>query len=93
MLYNFGGGSTDGANPYAGLINVNGTLYGTTFDGGAHGYGTYPAGTVFSVTRSGAEKVLYSFGSSSAGAFGPYAGLDQRQGHVVRHDVRWRSVL
>ena len=75
VLYSFSGGSADGAGPYAGLVNVNGTLYGTTFYGGAHGYGTYPGGTVFSVKRSGAEKVLYSFGGSSANAFGPYAGL------------------
>ena len=27
-------------NPYSGLIDVKGTLYGTTEIGGAHGYGT-----------------------------------------------------
>ena len=75
VLYSFGGGSGDGAGPEASLIDVNGTLYGTTFYGGAHGYATYPAGTVFSVTTSGAEKMLYSFGGSSAEAFGPYADL------------------
>ncbi|MGA8576736.1 MAG: choice-of-anchor tandem repeat GloVer-containing protein [Candidatus Cybelea sp.] len=76
VLYSFSGGSADGAAPYGGLVDVNGTLYGTTFYGGAHGYGTYyPGGTVFSVRRSGAEKVLYSFGGSSADAFGPYADL------------------
>lgn len=32
LLYSFGGGS-DGAAPYAGLINVNGMLYGTTLKG------------------------------------------------------------
>jgi len=75
VLYSFGGSPADGAAPYAGLINVNGRLYGTTFYGGAHGYGTYPAGTVFSVTTTGNEKVLYSFGGSSAEAFGPYTDL------------------
>ena len=30
----------DGANPYGGLIDVNGKLYGTTYNGGANGYGT-----------------------------------------------------
>jgi len=44
VLYSFGS-SGDGALPRAGLINVKGTLYGTTEVGGASGYGT-----VFSVS-------------------------------------------
>ncbi|HEY1869176.1 MAG TPA: choice-of-anchor tandem repeat GloVer-containing protein [Candidatus Cybelea sp.] len=76
VLHTFAGSPADGAAPYAGLINVNGTLYGTTFYGGAHGYGTYyVAGTVFSVTTTGKEKVLYSFAYGSAQGFGPYADL------------------
>ena len=40
MLHSFAGGS-DGAGPYGGLIDMNGTLYGTTeFGGGTHGHGT-----------------------------------------------------
>ena len=39
VLHSFGTGTGDGQNPYAGLINVNGTLYGTTTSGGS-GYGT-----------------------------------------------------
>ena len=31
---------TDGAHPNAGLIDVNGTLYGTTSGGGKSDYGT-----------------------------------------------------
>jgi uncharacterized repeat protein (TIGR03803 family) len=61
-IYYFKGGS-DGAYPSASLINVGGTLYGTTFGGGAHGYGT-----VFSVTETGAETVVYSFKGDSDGA-------------------------
>lgn len=57
VLYSFGGFSTDGSKPVAGLTNVNGTMYGTTLQGGAYGYGT-----VFTVTPSGHESVLYSFG-------------------------------
>ena len=30
----------DGAHPQAGLIDVDGTLYGTTNEGGTYGYGT-----------------------------------------------------
>jgi hypothetical protein len=42
VLYNFKGGASDsavrrtGAEPYATLINVNGTLYGTTETGGKY---------------------------------------------------------
>jgi uncharacterized repeat protein (TIGR03803 family) len=39
VLYGFKGG-TDGAVPSASLIDVNGTLYGTTFLGGSSGFGT-----------------------------------------------------
>jgi uncharacterized repeat protein (TIGR03803 family) len=56
-------------DPYAGLTNVNGTLYGTTVNGG-----TYQCGTVFSVTRTGVEEVLHSFGYDADGCT-PYAGL------------------
>jgi uncharacterized repeat protein (TIGR03803 family) len=39
VLHSFGSGS-DGATPLAGLIDVKGTLYGTTSAGGTYGYGT-----------------------------------------------------
>ena len=68
VLYRFGGG-LDGVKPNEGLVNVKGTLYGTTRAGGAHRYGT-----VFSTTTTGNENVLYSFGSGSDGAY-PGAGL------------------
>lgn len=68
-LYSFEGGSRDGEWPVAGLVNVKGTLYGTTRFGGANGYGT-----VFSITRSGTEKVLYSFKNCPDGSY-PYGGL------------------
>jgi|HubBroStandDraft_5_1064220.scaffolds.fasta_scaffold01199_4 uncharacterized repeat protein (TIGR03803 family) len=53
VVYSFGGGS-DGAHPNSALVNVSGVLYGTTLAGGG-------GGTVFSITTSGAENVLYSF--------------------------------
>src|SRR5579862_4266790 len=68
VLHNFGS-SGDGAEPAAGLINVNGMLYGTTLTGGANGYGT-----VFAITTSGAERVLHNFGSQNDGEY-PYAPL------------------
>lgn len=67
VLHSFGGGD-DGASPYAGLIDVNGTLYGTTIDGGGSGCSDQRppgCGTVFSITPSGNEAVLYSFGRSN----------------------------
>jgi uncharacterized repeat protein (TIGR03803 family) len=67
VVYRFKGGS-DGGNPLASLVEVNGTLYGTTFGGGAHGLGT-----VFSISTSGGEQILHSF-SGSDGAQ-PKAGL------------------
>jgi uncharacterized repeat protein (TIGR03803 family) len=67
-LHSFGKG-TDGRVPVASLIDVNGTLYGTTIEGGA-----YNGGTVFSISTNGSEKVLHSFGQGSDGAQ-PGAGL------------------
>ena len=69
VLYRFKAGTKDGAHPYAGLVAVNGTLYGTTYQGGASG-----AGTVFSVSTSGVEHMLYSFKGGKDGQY-PYARL------------------
>jgi uncharacterized repeat protein (TIGR03803 family) len=56
---------TDGARPSASLINVKGTLYGTTPLGGVYGHGT-----VFAVDRSsGAETIVYSFCSQAQGYY------------------------
>jgi uncharacterized repeat protein (TIGR03803 family) len=68
VLYSFSG-APDGSGPDAGLLNVNGTLYGTTFFGGTAG-----EGTVFAITTSGGETVLHSFAGTPDGAQ-PYAGL------------------
>ena len=70
LLYSFGGASGDGHYPDASLINVNGTLYGTTLGGGANG-----DGTVFAITTSGSETVLYSFKGGSGDGENPYASL------------------
>ncbi len=76
VLYRFHGGS-DGADPQSGLLDVNGTLYGTTYSGGG-GTGCYNprrgCGTVYSVSTSGKENVLYAFKGGSLGA-NPLAGL------------------
>jgi uncharacterized repeat protein (TIGR03803 family) len=69
VLYSFKGGK-DGQYPYGKLLDVNGTLYGTTFQGGVSpGWGV-----VFKVTTTGEEHVVYSFKAGKDGAH-PYAGL------------------
>ena len=70
VLHSFAGGSSDGEDPEAGLLDVKGTLYGTTEEGGPNG-----AGTAFSITPSGTETVLHSFGSASGDGAYPAAGL------------------
>ena len=69
VLHSFGNSAKDGANPSSELIDVRGTLYGTTVYGGSN-----DAGTVFSITTSGKETVLHSFGTSRDGA-NPMASL------------------
>jgi uncharacterized repeat protein (TIGR03803 family) len=65
---------TDGEYPLAALLDVSGTLYGTTYGGGAGG----SFGTVFSLDPgTGAENVLHSFCSEkncTDGEF-PYSSL------------------
>ena len=56
VLYSFGSYSGDGKNPGSNLIERGGNFYGTTFSGGANNYGT-----VFKLTPTGKETVLYSF--------------------------------
>ena len=60
ILYRFTGGP-DGANPSANLLNINGTLYSTTANGGNRCAYFGTCGTVYSVTASGQEKVIYRF--------------------------------
>lgn len=72
VLYDFrtAHGGHDGETPYAGLIDVKGTLYGTTDQGG----GAPLYGVVYSVSTAGAETVLHRFGNGPDGAH-PWAGL------------------
>jgi uncharacterized repeat protein (TIGR03803 family) len=62
ILHEFGVSPDDGKNPSADLINVKGTLYGTTVGGGSHIYGT-----VFKITKTGQETVLHNFGGPNDG--------------------------
>jgi uncharacterized repeat protein (TIGR03803 family) len=79
-LYHFKGGASDGAHPSpGGLIDVNGTLYGTTDGGGGTGCEGNGCGTVYSISTSGSEKVLYSFKGGSQDGASPY-GLVEMNG-------------
>ncbi|HEV2378250.1 MAG TPA: choice-of-anchor tandem repeat GloVer-containing protein [Terriglobia bacterium] len=72
-LYSFD--TTDGSNPYAGLVQAtNGYLYGTTSSGGSKG-----VGTIFAISLSGTLTKLYTFCSQGGCTDGEYpeAGLVQ----------------
>jgi uncharacterized repeat protein (TIGR03803 family) len=62
VLYRFAG-PLDGQDPHAGVIrDAAGNLYGTTTNGGAHGWGA-----VFKLDTTGKETVLHSFTGGSDG--------------------------
>jgi uncharacterized repeat protein (TIGR03803 family) len=63
----------DGAYPDASLVDVNGTLYGTTEAGGS--YASFGAGTVFSISTTGIEKIVYAFPYGRSDGGSPVAGL------------------
>jgi len=73
VLHRFAGGS-DGSHPGNGdlLFDRSGTLYGTTYNGGAYGQGV-----VFSLSLSNGawtESVLHSFTGGNDGSY-PYSGV------------------
>jgi uncharacterized repeat protein (TIGR03803 family) len=75
VLHSFAGGTSDGSNPYAGVISdTDGdVLFGTTAGGVSSG-----RGTVFKVDTSGKETVLHVFTGSPDGAY-PLGGLTRDQ--------------
>jgi uncharacterized repeat protein (TIGR03803 family) len=82
VLHSFGRPyRSDGQIPASALVAVSGTLYGTTYEGGLYGRGNHCGsapcpgdGTVFSISPSGEEHALHSFGNGSDG-INPVAGL------------------
>src|ERR1700729_3441658 len=79
VVYNFKGNfndAGDGSWPFAGMTSLNGALYGTTSSAGAH-----LQGTVYTVTTSGTESVLYSFAGGTDGSV-PEAGLTALNGKL-----------
>lgn len=76
-LYIFNG-APDGKNPVGGVVADNaGDFYGTTANGGAHGYGT-----VFMINAAGAEKILQSFTGGADGAVPNSSLVRDKQGNL-----------
>jgi len=82
-LHSFDG--TDGAYPYAGLVQAtDGNLYGTTVNGGANNVCTSGCGTVFKITPAGAFTSIYSFCSqpNCADGAGPFGLVQATDGNL-----------
>lgn len=81
-LYTFAGGTGDGAQPYAGLVQAtNGKFYGVTTYGGANG-----VGTIFGGNAASGFSVLYSFVQNTTGEI-PSAPLFQRTDGLLYGDT------
>jgi uncharacterized repeat protein (TIGR03803 family) len=77
-LYSFVGSPTDGAAPFAVLVQGNdGNLYGTTTYGGSTNNCFSGCGTVFRISPSGSYTSLYSFVGSPNDGAEPVGGLVQ----------------
>ena len=69
-LYQFGSMSGDGNHPFSGVVRDRvGNFYGTTYYGGAYGYGA-----VYKLASDGTETILHDFAFGTDGAF-PEGGL------------------
>jgi uncharacterized repeat protein (TIGR03803 family) len=78
VLYSFGGTAGDGARPTGSLIRASdGNFYGTTQSGGA-----YSSGTVFRITPTGQETVVYSFGAAMGDGNTPSSLIQGSDGNI-----------
>ena len=77
-------GSPDGAFPYGDLLDVGGTLYGTTFAGGDTGCFGQGCGTVFKLPH---EMVVRRFAGGPNDGANPVAGLTCRTSKATCADI------
>jgi uncharacterized repeat protein (TIGR03803 family) len=56
------------------IFDASGNLYGTTYDGGAYGYGA-AFELAHNANGSWTEKTLHSFNDNGKDGYNPYAGL------------------
>jgi len=79
-LHTFAVADGDGAQPNGPLLQASdGNFYGTTRSGGANlcRSDRIPCGTIFRMTPSGEESVLYTFGASPNDGYTPFGALIQ----------------
>jgi uncharacterized repeat protein (TIGR03803 family) len=70
VLHNFGATRNDGTYPMGALLDIHGTLYGTTGLGNPSN-----TGTVYSITPGGDERVIYAFGELGPSGMQPSSNL------------------
>jgi uncharacterized repeat protein (TIGR03803 family) len=80
VLHSFGP-APDGMYPGGGLVSYGGNYYGVTLGGGANTCYDGGCGTVFKVTPSGKETVLYNFTGGSDG-LSPYELVGDSLGNL-----------
>jgi len=76
-IYNFQGGSADGALPTGPLLLLDGSLYGTTVSGGSGGWGT-----VYKIDANGNESIVYPFTGGNDGGSPSTGVIADGQGNL-----------
>jgi len=86
VLKSFTGSGSDGARPFAGLVeSTNGRLYGTTCYGGSNGLGT-----VFSINKDGSGYVvLKQFNTNGADGQNPRSALIEASDGLLYGTTYW----
>lgn len=96
VLYSFGTTAADGQLPLSPLLqSSDGNFYGTTYTGGASvncqiRTGTSGCGTVFKISPTGVESVIYSF---AGGTDGPVHRFKYCEYQVGCHRAYWATPL
>jgi uncharacterized repeat protein (TIGR03803 family) len=80
VLYSFGN-APDGTQPGWGLVSHGGNFYGVTIGGGANACNNGGCGTVFKITPSGKETILYNFTGGTDGQ-NPYELVGDSKGNL-----------